>query len=80
MIINNVEILDHIWYGNFGFVKGQDIHTKKINIYAGEGLGEDIAKDLYLIINFGSKYEKEDFKELVEWLRGYEQEGGSEND
>ena len=68
MIINNIEILDHIWYGKFGFVKGQDTITKEIKFYAGEGLGNSEQQDLYLLINFGTKYTEESFYSLLKWF------------
>lgn len=68
MIINNIEILDHIWYGKFGFIKGRDTITKEIKFYAGEGLGNNEQQDLYLLINCGTKYTEESFYSLLKWL------------
>lgn len=68
MIINNIEILDTYWVGNFGFVKGLDKITKEITFFAGEGNGLNYEADTQLIIALGNKYNERQFFELVKWF------------
>jgi len=68
MQINNIEILDDYWVGNFGFIKGKDTISKEILFFAGEGNGRSYEADIQLIVSLGSKYNERNFYQLVKWF------------
>lgn len=69
MIINNIEILDEIWYnGILGIIKGKDSITNEIKFYVGLGTGISQKEDIKKIVRFGTKYTPESFKSLLNWL------------
>lgn len=69
MIVNNIEIIDHIWYnGILGIIKGKDLITNEIKFYIGIGTGNSQIEDIKHIVFFGTKYTPESFKSLLNWL------------
>lgn len=68
--MQNLEILNTIWYGKLGIIKARDKTTNEIKIYIGEGEGEDERTDIYKIVSFGTKYTPESFRELINVLVG----------
>lgn len=61
MITNGIEILDTVWFDEFGFIKGKDTCTGEIKIYAGIGEGIDEKTDIENIVTWGKKYLPDDF-------------------
>ena len=69
MTINDIEIIDHIWYnGILGIVKGKDLITNEIKFYIGISMLNNVELDIKNIVNFGTKYTPESFKSLLNWL------------
>lgn len=66
--IGDLEILDHIWYGDLGFVKALDTITGEIKFYIGAHLGYTIKEDIRYIVQMGTKYTIESFKNLLNWI------------
>ena len=61
MTFNGIEVLDVVWFDEFGFVKGKDIFTHEIKIYAGKGQGLNEKDDIEYIMAYGHKYSVDDF-------------------
>ncbi len=68
MQYNNLEILQTRWYNRLGIIKTKDITTNEIKIFIGEGYGFDEQQDIKHIIDWGTKYTIDSFKELTSWL------------
>lgn len=69
--VENIKVVDVIWYGDFGFVKGIDVVTNEIKIYAGSCTGAvscSEAEDIKYIVKMGTKYTPEHFAGLLKWL------------
>lgn len=63
---SGIEVIETIWYGDFGFVKGRDTTTNEIKIYAGQGFGCDEEVDIKHIVQYGKKYTPQQFKALID--------------
>jgi len=64
--IDHLEILDVVWYDNFGFIKTKDTTTGEIKIFVGAGAGLEEDDDINYIVSWGHKYSTEQFKNLLE--------------
>ena len=63
--IDNIEVIDHIWFRDLGIVKGRDTVTGEIKFYIGTCLGFTTKEDIRYIVQMGAKYTKEKFKGLI---------------
>lgn len=69
--VENIKVIDAIWYEDFGFVKCVDTITNEIKIYAGSCVGAISSsenEDIKYIIKMGTKYTPENFASLLKWL------------
>ena len=66
--IDNIEVLDHIWFRDLGIVKGRDTVTGELKFYIGTCLGFTTKEDIRYIVQMGTKYTKASFKRLLKWL------------
>lgn len=70
------KIVDCFWFTNIhykqcmGMIKVYDMKTKEYTYYVGLGLGIDEESDIELIVNWGTKYSEEHFKEVFNEFMG----------
>lgn len=70
MIHNDQQLLDAIWYNFLGVIKTKDTITNETKFYIGLGLGISEEEDIKHIIDYGTKYTPESFRQLIKWLEG----------
>lgn len=68
MIHNNQEVLDAKWFQKLGVIKTKDTTTNEIKFYIGEGYGVSEEEDIKHIIDWGTKYTPDSFRQLIKWL------------
>lgn len=69
MKVGNIEVIDTIWYGTLGIVKGLDTITNETKFYVGEAEQElDEIWAIEKIVHLGTKYGTKSFARLVQWL------------
>lgn len=66
--VTNLELLDVVWFNKLGIVKTRDKISNEIKFYIGEGLGFNEEIDIQHIMDMGTKYTPESFRELIKWL------------
>lgn len=69
MTIGNIKIIDTVWYGTLGIIKGLDTITNETKFYVGNAEQElDEVWAIEKIVHWGTKYDTKSFARLVKWL------------
>ena len=68
--MENLKIIDAIWYGNVGIVKCLDEITNETKFFIGIGKGIDESEDVSHILDWGQKLTPEYLKSFIDnWLK-----------
>lgn len=67
MSIDNLKVISAVWYpGDLGVIFAADTIAKKVNVYIGQGSGDNERADTIRILRLGTKYSLDQFKNY--WL------------